>query len=72
MLVYRSLRHLREKSTEILRAARDGDVVITRNGRPIAVLHLLSRGEQEAYAQLKSRHFQSRLSKAAQEARSSP
>ena len=35
---YRTMKDLKEKTPAVLKAARRGDVVITRRGKPLAIL----------------------------------
>lgn len=45
---YRTMKELKERTPEVVKAAQRADVIITRRGKPAAVLHRFSEAELEA------------------------
>lgn len=45
---YRTMKELKEKTPDVLKAAQRADVIITLRGKPAAVLHRFSEAELEA------------------------
>ena len=60
-----NVRQLHNKTSEILAAAkRDDPVVVTRYGKPIAVIHRLKAGELEDFVLLNHPRFKEALDEA--------
>jgi antitoxin (DNA-binding transcriptional repressor) of toxin-antitoxin stability system len=72
---YRTMKDLKEKTPAVLKAAERGDVVITRRGKPLAILRHVTDAEVEGMTLLESPRVRRLLDAAvkdAQEGRTTP
>jgi prevent-host-death family protein len=58
---FANIRELKNKTSEILREAQKGDVIITSRGRPTAVITAITEEDFEDYLLEKSPKFQKAL-----------
>ncbi len=49
MVQFVNVRELKNHTSQVIRRARKGDVVVTSHGRPTAVLHLITADDLEDY-----------------------
>lgn len=57
MIKFVNVRELKNRASAVLRASRNGDVVVTSRGKPQAVLHAVGEGDLEDYLFVHSSRF---------------
>jgi prevent-host-death family protein len=67
MVKFVNIRELKNQTSEVVRKARHGDVVVTSRGKPTAVLHAITEEELEDYLLANSPKFLKSLERSYQE-----
>jgi len=52
-----NIRELKSRASAVLRASRNGDIVVTSRGKPQAILHAVTEGDLEDYLLAHSPRF---------------
>lgn len=66
---FRTMKELKEKTPDVVKATKQGDVVITLRGKPTAVLHRFSEAELEATLFAESKRVKKLLKNALEDVR---
>ncbi len=61
MIRFVNIRELKSRASAMIRASRNGDIVVTSHGKPKAVLHAVTETDLEDYLLAHSQKFQKSL-----------